>query len=528
MKYFNFERYKFSRILKNLNLKKLYFSRIYKNISFKYNFTKIYKPFNVKLYRFPKVYKYINLSLFKRITTYLLGIVIFSVLIYLSTPIFFNYNKSNIEDAICKGLKIRCSIEGNINYGFIPSPRLKIENLIIYDLVEKSKHLGEIKNAEIKLSVINLLDKDKLTYQKLILRDAKFNYDLEKINKYKKYFSQDINSIDINLYKGSIEFFDEKKYITTLKDINFKYNFSKKTEELTLNGIFLNDDIYINLKNKKDLSKKLILKLKNYNLLTKIDFFNSKSKKDIINGNILFKKGKTKFTGIFALKDEQIIIEKSNLRNSFLDGKINGSIKFLPFFNFNLVFDLNNLNFNTLLNLITSLDEDNQKNLFRINKKINGKLNISSAKVFSKYTLVRSFESQIQFVNGNIRIGQLLLSLGKLGAADLNGVINNDKKFSNFKFESNIFIDNMKRFYNKFGVFNKQKNPYNLFTSGNFDLTNLKLQLYEISSGENFKNEEINFIENELNNLLLDNGYESLFNFSELKKFIKIMTVDTN
>ena len=86
----------------------------------------------------------------------------------------------------------------------------------------------------------------------------------------------------------------------------------------------------------------------------------------------------------------------------------------------------------------------------------------------------------------------------------------------------------MKRFYNKFGVFNKQKNPYNLFTSGNFDLTNLKLQLYEISSGENFKNEEINFIENELNNLLLDNGYESLFNFSELKKFIKIMTVDTN
>ena len=116
----------------------------------------------------------------------------------------------------------------------------------------------------------------------------------------------------------------------------------------------------------------------------------------------MFKKGKTKFTGIFALKDEQIIIEKSNLRNSFLDGKINGSIKFLPFFNFNLVFDLNNLNFNTLLNLITSLDEDKQKNLFRINKKINGKLNISSAKVFSKYTLVRSFESQIQFINGNI------------------------------------------------------------------------------------------------------------------------------
>ena len=38
--------------------------------------------------------------------------------------------------------------------------------------------------------------------------------------------------------------------------------------------------------------------------------------------------------------------------------------------------------------------------------------------------LVDSFESRIKFINGNILIEQLLLNLGKLGAADITGIIN--------------------------------------------------------------------------------------------------------
>ena len=37
------------------------------------------------------------------------------------------------------------------------------------------------------------------------------------------------------------------------------------------------------------------------------------------------------------------------------------------------------------------------------------------------------------------------------------GTINNDKKFTNFKFESNIFVDNQKKFLSKFGIYNKLK-----------------------------------------------------------------------
>ena len=62
----------------------------------------------------------------------------------------------------------------------------------------------------------------------------------------------------------------------------------------------------------------------------------------------------------------------------------------------------------------------------------------------------------------------------------MEGKIINDKKFSNFKFENNIFIDNLKRFHNKFGIYGKDSIPYNLFISGNFDLVNFILRINEI------------------------------------------------
>jgi len=235
------------------------------------------------------------------------------------------------------------------------------------------------------------------------------------------------------------------------------------------------------------------LVLKFLDTKTKVDIFNSVLDKNILNGNVSFKKGKNRLTSIFDYKDDQIIFKQANLRNVFLDGKFNGEVKFLPYFNFNLNVDLNSVNFNSLLSSLIALDEKNKKNLFKVNKKINGQLNLSADKIFSKRTLIDSFESRIKFINGNILIEQLLLNLGKLGATDITGVIKNNKKFSNFKFENNIFFDNLKRFYNRFGIFNKQNISSNLFISGNFDLVNLRLRLDEISNDKKFKHEKNNF-----------------------------------
>ena len=195
---------------------------------------------------------------------------------------------------------------------------------------------------------------------------------------------------------------------------------------------------------------------------------------------------------------------------------------------FKLNVELNSLNFNSLGRLIIALDEKNKKGLFKFNKKINGQLNLSVDKIFSKHTFIDSFESRIGFTNGNIIFEQFLLNLKKLGAADITGIIQNDEKFINFKFEKNIFIDNLKRFYNRFGIYNKQNIPSNLYISGNLDLLNLNLRLHEISSGKKFVDEEMVYIEKEFNDLVLEDGYASLFNFVKLKEFVRLVATETN
>ena len=264
--------------------------------------------------------------------------------------------------------------------------------------------------------------------------------------------------------------------------------------------------------------------MSNMNFLTKIKFEKFKNDKDIKNGNILIKKERSKITVIFDYLDDKFIVKKSNLRSTFLDGKLNGKIELLPYFRFDLDLSLNSLNFTKLYNNFLSLNEISQKNIFKINNKINGLLSLSSDKIYSSFNLIKSFESRLEFSNGNILIDQFLLNLGKLGAADLVGSVNNEKKYTNFKYESNIFIDNKKKFMSKFGIYNKKDISETLYVSGNFDLLNIKNSFYEIEGNEKLKIEDINFIENEFNSYMLSNNYKELFLFKKFKEFIKSIT----
>ena len=530
LKYLDIRRYNFSKIYRSLDIRRYNFSKIYRSLDIRrYNFSKIYRSLDIRRYNFSKIYKYLNIKKYKYVPVYVAGTVVFAAFIYLNIPMFFNYDKSKLENTICKNLNIKCSIQGKINYSFYPSPRIKIKDLIIQDFVDKKKTFGKIENVAIKLSLYNLSNKNKSNFTKIELRDAKINFDLHELKEYKNFFKKKFNSKPINLKKGEIKFFDGEKDIATIRDANFKYKTNKNTDDVILKGNFLNDDIYINLKNKKNMNdSSVIFILKFLGTSTKVNIFNSDLDKNTMSGNVSFKKGKNRLTSNFDYKNDQIIFKQAYLRNAFLDGNFNGEVKLLPYFKFNLNVDLNTINFNSLYSFLIALDEKNKKNLFKVNEKINGQLNLSANKIFSHRMLVDSFESRIKFINGNILIEQLLLNLGKLGAADITGIIKNNKKFSNFKFENNIFVDNLKRFYNKFGIFNKQNISSNLFISGNFDLANLRLRLDEISDDKKFKDEDVAYFEREFNDLVLEDGYTSLFNFIKLKEFVRLITTETN
>ena len=383
----------------------------------------------------------------------------------------------------------------------------------------------------IKLSIKNLLIKKKQNFKEIELNNFDTNIDLKNLKKYTNIFTKKINFIPVIFKKGKITFFDKKNYIATFNDTDLDLIIQEDSKEAKLRGKFLNDNIYINFSRKKINNKPstdIILKISNLNLLTKANYINHKNNQNILNGDILIKKGQHRFVGVFDYKNNEITINKSNLKNIFLDGKLEGKIKFFPFFDFNLDLSLNNINFTKLYNYFLAKNEKKQKNLFKINKKINGKLSLSSDKIYSSYNLVKSFESRIKFNNGDILVEQFLINLGKLGAADILGTINNGEKFTNFKYESNIFVDNQKKFLSKFGIYNKQNIASNLFVSGNFDLQNTKISFYEISSEAKLSNDDVNFIEKEFNDFMLTDGYKSLFRFPKFKEFVKSITSEIN
>ncbi len=280
MKYINFKRYKFSTAVKNINtivydflkifkfidLKRYNLRKIYKYLDFGRNyFRKAYKYFDFRSYNFRKIYKYldfrrydfyridkkINFKNYKHLPIYFIVSAIVMGFIYLAIPMFYSYDKSNIETIICKDENIRCVIKGRVNYSFYPSPRIKIKDLIIKDYSKKEKNLATVKNVVIKLSLDNLLTKKKQNYKKIELKNFVINFDLKSIKKYKNIFIKKTNFIPIVFTKGQIKFTDGKNYVATIYDAVLNLIFKPDTNVAILKGKFLNDDIYISLNSKK-------------------------------------------------------------------------------------------------------------------------------------------------------------------------------------------------------------------------------------------------------------------------------------
>jgi hypothetical protein len=574
MKFFNYKRYKFSTIFKNISFKRYNFkkifkylypkdlsyfkinkyvnlrsfdiSRLYKYIDLKnyrflklhkytnprnYNYSKIYKYINPVSYNYSKLYKFINLKNYRYILIFTPVVILSSIFIYLSIPIFYDFDKSKIENLICKGLKVNCSIEGKIRYSFLPSPRIKLTKFVIKDLSKNNKTLANIKNIDIKIALKNLQNKKKIYYKKINLKNGEINFNLKNLRKYKNIFKTEFNLKNINLKEININFLDGKKDITTIKNVVIKYKSKNKIDKVNVKGDFLGDIIVINLKNnrnEKEAISTLKFKLTNSKISSKIVIKGKNEENDFTTGNFSIKKDKNKLMAIFDYRNDQIVVKKGNIKNIFLEGKFTGLLKILPYFNFDLDLNLDIFNFNKLSSILNNLNNESRKNLFKVNEKINGGLTVSADKIYSKHSLFKSFESRLKFMNGDIFVEQVLLSLGNLGAADLSGVIKNDSKFINFKFENNLFIDNLKKFYNKFGVYNKPqpKAPGSLFISGNFDLLNLNMRLHEIVNEKKVFKDELDYYEKEFNNIFLEDGYKTLLQYSSLKKFVKLISDD--
>ena len=528
--YLRFKKNNINSPIKLLNFRYYNLSRLYKYLSLQnYNLYKFFKYLSLRNFNLNKIYKYINLKKKKEISIYIILPIIFFGIIYLGVPKFYKYEQEKIEKIACKGINIKCSIKGKIKYSFIPSPRVIISELNFTDKSKENIIYGKVNKLTIHISFKNLLDKEKLNYKEVKIANSVLNINIGKLKNTKDYFLNNFISKSLVISDSKINFFDGNNFLTDITNVKYFFKTNQKKDTSTLKGNFLNDNIVIKYKkNTKDkkIHKKFVVNFSDFNLFAKVELINDPSVKNNTVGNMLVKKDKNVLSGLINYKNEKLFLKNTNISNAFLDGKIDGYLKFDPFFDFNLAVNLNSANFNKVFNNLIKLDDKSKKDLFKFNKKINGKIDLSINKIFSKNTFINSLESRINLLNGNIFFDQALFNLGKLGAADFTGNINNENKFSIFSFENNVFIDNKKKFFNKFGVYNKKKVPFNFFTSGSFDLTNLIFRINEVTTDEKIAEEDVGAIQETFNAILLENGYETLFSFQSLKDFVKSISSD--
>ena len=60
------------------------------------------------------------------------------------------------------------------------------------------------------------------------------------------------------------------------------------------------------------------------------------------------------------------------------------------------------------------------------------------------------------------------------------------------------------------------------------NLIDLNLRILEISNEEKIKEDDVSYIEREFNEIVLEEGYISLFDFTRIKDFVKTVTTETN
>ena len=155
---------------------------------------------------------------------------------YLVIPTFYNYDKSSIEKAICKNQNIECLIRGKVNYSFYPTPRIKIKDLIINDFLEKKNTIATVEHAVIKLSIKNLLVKEKHKFKKILLNNFEINFDIKNLKKYKNIFTKKIDLIPVTFTKGKIIFLDGEDYVANINEVNFNIKFIQDSIESILKG----------------------------------------------------------------------------------------------------------------------------------------------------------------------------------------------------------------------------------------------------------------------------------------------------
>ena len=307
----------------------------------------------------------------------------------------------------------------------------------------------------------------------------------------------------------------------------------KKNED----DIFILDNIKFNNQNKKNLILKSTLMGNKFY----VKFFQKKNKYNLVlsspnlgfNANLNFDENSKyeNYSGLAKIrildnnlkiefeKNKKIQIKKSYFRNKFLQTSLDGAIEIEPYFNFNLLLNLDYLNINKIINqnIFKNID-----NFTSINPKLNGSIKIKykEKKINSRH--LKKANIFINFINGDIKINKFYLLFNE-GDIELKGIISDSDGYQKLNFYITANLINKNQIIKTFNFKNNinDKLPEKVYLDGYINLPSYKINFNKIlNDGNELKQEDVKFYKNSLENLLINDGIVSFFDFKKIRNFI--------
>jgi len=275
---------------------------------------KIYKTIHNKYSKFFKFFFFLK---------YVFAIFLIAILLFLTIPKFFNYEKKQdiIRDYLVNYYDLELNDYSSIEFKVLPLP-----NLSIQDINFKVKDKPIFFNTEhfnIFLNFKNIYNYKNFEARKISFNGTKIVLDIDRTHELLGYFANlkykfDIKKLNLNLKK-------KKNSIIEIKKINFSnYGYQKNK----IKGEIFNKQFQTSLdSNNKNLKFKILNTGINANLnfdkVNKKNLLMGSSKISVLNNYLKFN---------FLMKNDELEIAKANLRNRDLSISFDSLIKIDPFF----------------------------------------------------------------------------------------------------------------------------------------------------------------------------------------------------
>ena len=510
------KKFKIQSFLQKGFFKKNILNKMFSKFSTLINMPKSTWKFSFNQIKKKNIENYVSEKFQLNYVLFVLSIVFFLYLLYLSIPgIFVNENIQNeLEEKLKKEYNLDFALTPDIDYSILPKPHYIVNDVVIFtEKMGYQKEFSQIKKLKIFINQNNFFKMNNVI-KKVEIKEANFFVENTDFNFLENFLNKTFSEKSIKILKSKIFYKSNEGQIVsflTLENILIYYDELKNENSFISKGKVFNIPFSFNWKHNENSNEK-ITKIKLNPL--KLTFLNkSKKNENIKNLKVNFKRSKL-ITDYF-FKDDSIVL-KSN--NSFLGTNkfdYTGEINLDPF-DFQIESKLQRFDFRKILPNKNMFNEIFSKE-FLLNENFNGKLSIRSKNLtngdfFNEISINSNFVGEkIELSNSklfNKKIGSLNLDYGNVYLEE------NDILFKG-KFSFEIFDKN--KFYRKFLVSKKNQKDIEKFYFGlihNFSTSNAKIFFISLNKEKPELNDSLdNLIYSFNNNSITVNNWISLRSF---------------